>query len=739
MSSPDSITSPLEAPAAAQPTPTRSSPTTFKRLFLDHVKMVEPLRYTRTAIGAHLWHTRRFLAALGLSERSDPICLIDEEKYKQALDTTCQALGYDLKSANARTLRAGVNRVRTTFLLLHDSVLSGPRSADSFTDFWSAYQYYGKIASRQGFLGCFDGNLRRPRKPTGCLLRNMGIREQTVAALQRGIPCAVRRRNEERFAAVEKLLRTPPGALVRHITFRGGAKRDPDRMAEHSSRYSQALRFCYCIAMAKWPQHLQDEVDEFIKDKKKTKWTVRSDGYCGTEDVLIARLTAFVGWLCLPTGENVWRAGAGRKLEDIKSVFAALVTPATLDRYAEFVLAHTVTENEFIDGERAPVFNGTLRGVYHFAAELLKPPHKFKPNRPAGFVFRNPGRYAPLLTHLLPTSSFNAAEGRFQTHETLHDRWIAFCQATRGAFFDLLDSAGQRGKTGKSRSTEAGIEQILALPDPRVAVAELLQLIRRDYEGYSWEATPHDRAFFCRRQLFFELMAIVPHRIRLWSVLTRRNFEERTNGAGERCFHLYISKSEFKNHRFIKDDYNLDIPARLTPLIDLYFSRAWPILNAPIGTFRAWREQNSKRVYQTDAAGNVVPIDKDARYADFPKMRSSDRVFGLAFGSSLKAEQRRHLTPKERTLNISGNLQQLCRRTTGRFLGVKYKTNGFYPHAFRHIIATAEIKNTGSYERAALLLWDSVEMVMKAYSHVKRTDLLAKVVESNEALFSQTN
>lgn len=722
------------APASPRPI-ARTSPTSFTHLFLEHSRLAKQARGVRRTITSQIWCARQLLKAMNWTEETDPVCIASDANFNCAVDQACARLGYEAKSQDARCLRSGAIRVRTTFLLLHEGHLTGAKAPEAFGDFWSAFQYYGKIAERYGYLGVHP-ETNRPRYATGGLLRNMGIREATVTALRRGMRCSLTEPLEERFQEVEKLLRTPPGALTRHITFRGGPNPEADRATAHSSRYSQAVRFRYGIAFAEWPKHLQDELNEFLRSKVGVKWTEGSDGYCGTADNILKKLNAFLGWLCLPAGDNVWRSGGGKKLADIKSLFAELVTPEILNRYREFRLAHTVKEEEYLNGERATVFNTSLRGIYHFAAELLKPPHKFKTSKPAGFVFRNPDRYGRLLEHLLPTTSIDPVTNGFIPHQTFYDRWVAFCQQTRGAFFDILDSAIETGKAGKSRPTDAGIEHILALPNPRTALAELLDAVRCDYDGYSWEATPHDKAYYCRRQVFFELLVRAPHRVRLWAMLTRRHFEERTNDAGERYFHLHIGSREFKNHRYLDSDYDLDLPVHLFSLMQTYFDRAWPILNAPLGTFQRWRDQNSGRIYQTDAQGNVVPIENDARYEAFAKMKPSDRLFGMAYGLTLAEEHRQVLTPEKKTKVIISNLQRLCQNSTCRFLGVKYKTNGFYPHACRHIVATDEIKTTGSYERAALLLWDSVEMVMQTYSHVKRTDLLAKAVESNESLFS---
>jgi hypothetical protein len=343
-----------------------------------------------------------------------------------------------------------------------------------------------------------------------------------------------------------------------------------------------------------------------------------------------------------------------------------------------------------------------------------------------------------MLEHILPNSTYDAGANAFIQHHTEHDRWVAFCLKARSSFFETLEGAVNTARSGKSRSTEAGIESILALPNPRQAVYEMLADIGRDYEGYSWEITPHDKARLCRRQLFFELMAIIPHRIRLWAILARSNFSLREDSEGQRFYHLHIDKADFKNHRYLDVDYELSLPPRLTPLIDCHFSTAWPILNATVGIFREWRNQNGGKAFLCDESGAIIPISKDPRYAALKQMMPSDRVFGSAYGETLPKKDRKTRKPlnaARKTAVISHNLQMLTLSTTGRFLGDRYKTNGFYPHAFRHITATAEIRLTGSFERAALLLWDSVEMVMKTYSHVKRSDLLAAVVQAQELEF----
>jgi hypothetical protein len=713
----------------------RSPCTSFKLLFIEHRRIAQELGIRHDTINSHLSQTRRFLTALGLDESADPKFIADETKFIAETERASKALGFAAGSASARGIRSAVNRIRATFKLRLEDELTAS-TPGTFPDFWSAYLHYGMIASKLGYLKPHTarGWIGRPRCPNRSLLRSLGIHCGTISALKSRARSTISGSMQVRFEKLEKLLRAPQGSLTRHLTFRCGRVVDPSRRTKHSSRYSAAAKFRYAISVKKWPDRLQKELHEFLTEKRKTRWTTRQDGYSGTADRVVGMLEAFVGWLCLPINEgNQWRSGAGRSAASIQSVFAELVTPGNLDRYCEFRLAHTVTEEQYHAGDHPMVFNSTIRGLYHLAAHLLKPPHKLKSNRPAGFVFRNPDLYAKLLELHLPTSSFDRFQNRFVSHTTLHEQWTAFCEKTRSACFDTLDGAKETGKIGTSRSTTAGIEEILALHKPRTAIRELLDALRNDYEGYSWELTPYDKAFNCRRQLFVELIAIVPHRVRIWAVLTKSGLTERTNANGQPYFHLHIKRSEFKNHRYLDVDYDLDLPPRLAPLIQTYFTWAWPILNAPIGTFQEWRDKNHGAISIRDGQSNTVPIAKDPRYATLKQISPTDRVFGTAYGTSLKPQNRTVQTPEHKTRTIIQSLQRLMACSTGRFLGARYKTNGFYPHALRHIIATDEIKQTGSYERAALLLWDSVEMVMTTYGHVKKSDLLAGVVAAQES------
>jgi hypothetical protein len=94
--------------------------------------------------------------------------------------------------------------------------------------------------------------------------------------------------------------------------------------------------------------------------------------------------------------------------------------------------------------------------------------------------------------------------------------------------------------TAAGRSFSAIRREYVALWEHQGTGHSQVRHCRCSLRDFTRMLTPHDKANYCRRQLFFELISLTPRRVRLWSVLTRRHFEERTNATGERFFHLHI-------------------------------------------------------------------------------------------------------------------------------------------------------------------------------------------------------
>jgi integrase len=230
----------------------------------------------------------------------------------------------------------------------------------------------------------------------------------------------------------------------------------------------------------------------------------------------------------------------------------------------------------------------------------------------------------------------------------------------------------------------APIRKILELDDPMQAIAELLKQLEN-----SVPQMDHWKQMHRRKLLFFRLISACPLRIGQFAAMTGNHLvKEIPVGGGQPYYQIRFTKDEFKNERFIREqDYRFDLAGELTSFIDEYLDKDWAHINGRPFT-------KNDRVF--DGRG----VDVDTNGAPLSKKLLNKRV--------------------------KFQLMKICKETTARYLGAKYETPGFNPHAMRHIKATAIIKRTGNYEIAALLLWDAIETVRREYSHVKRVDQLAK-------------
>ena len=193
--------------------------------------------------------------------------------------------------------------------------------------------------------------------------------------------------------------------------------------------------------------------------------------------------------------------------------------------------------------------------------------------------------------------------------------------------------------------------------------------------------------FHQRKLLFFRLIMNCPLRIMQYADMTGHNLFKLQSAEGKNpagVYKIHFGKDAFKNRRFIREvDYDFYLPAELSPFVDSYLLDHWPAI----------------------AGREFTP---------------EDRVFQ---GQFIISKPKNVGNATKRTI---AQLTKICRRTSARILGHKYKTPGFNPQAVRHVVATATIKASGSYEDAALLLWDSPTTVRRAYAHVKRVEQLSR-------------
>jgi hypothetical protein len=360
----------------------------------------------------------------------------------------------------------------------------------------------------------------------------------------------------------------------------------------------------------------------------------------------------------------------------------ALVTYQDLfDQYLAFRKAHTLTEEQAMAGELGR-FNRSCKTFIEFTSSLL--------NSLTGFIYlrkdiyfrpRDKGFAAANLAPHVGTTFYREELRKEVEVSDDDDRWYCFCKGVR----DYMERTSRLEFDPNYKTRDMSpIARILALDDPITAVGELLSNLE--------DAEPvqdHWRQFHHRKLLFLKIIAVCPLRIIQFAIMTGHHLVKigATNSKGA-FYQIHFTKEEFKNERFIPEwDYFFDLSEDYTPFIDSFLQSDWAVLNG-----KAFESDDRIFAARDEDKGNANP------------------------------PMRREVTDK-----IINQLSKMCRETTARHLGAKYKTPGFYPHAFRHIGATSIIKVTGSYEEAALLLWDAVKTVRLAYSHVKRVEQLSSV------------
>lgn len=475
-------------------------------------------------------------------------------------------------------------------------------------------------------------------------------------------------------------------------------------------RLSKALEFRYALLPEKWPKQLKEEWNgvyllrteplkasrqwglhlEKLDKRELYTWKIRrTDGSCASAVKQSRELECFFGWCLLPItllpdgAKNVWRSGPDKHITIDQLSLALLADQDLFDGYLAFRKAHTLSEEDAITG-MVGKFNRFCKTFIEFASSLFNP-H-------TGFVaLRKDLYYTPMsatasarnLAPKVGTTFYDYERDREITVKDESDRWVHFCKAIR-SYMEITRQA-EFDDTYVTRDM-GPIANILKLPDPIVAIVDLLDELKKA-EPVIEHWMHHHR----RKRLFFMLESVCPLRVFQFALMTGTHLSRKAATPDRGAWYqIHFNKDEFKNERFIAEqDYYFDLPDDFTSFIDDFLNQSWPYLN--------------KRPFT-----------------------AKDRIFGTAAIGHNAVNY-----TKVQNANLCDQLKKICKKTTARFLGTKYQTPGFFPHAFRHIKATSVIKTTGSFDDAALFLWDSVITVKKAYAHIKRSEQLARAAAND--------
>lgn len=259
-------------------------------------------------------------------------------------------------------------------------------------------------------------------------------------------------------------------------------------------------------------------------------------------------------------------------------------------------------------------------------------------------------------------------------YATATQKWGNKCAAWSAELKELLPFT----KMGRSRAARDKLKPIFDQRDLMAVVNTIIESHASDrpvgklVAGWSGSVL---LAVWVRDQLLLRMLASNPLRSRNFKEMRwveKPNPQDRGNlyRAADGSWRLHFEPSDFKNERgAAKEAYDVAVPRVLHPLIELYLTKARPIL------------------LRSAVATDRVFISRDG-----------DPFKGAGLGSVVLS-------------------------LTGRHVQDDIDSLGFRAHAFRHIVATAWLRaHPKDYLTVAHILHDSLQTVLDNYAHHKPGD-----------------
>jgi integrase len=242
--------------------------------------------------------------------------------------------------------------------------------------------------------------------------------------------------------------------------------------------------------------------------------------------------------------------------------------------------------------------------------------------------------------------------------------WAEQCEQCFAGMKELKQHYEGLFKT--SRDPFEPIQAVLVLPNPLDAVADMTFRMTADRPLTNGT----QEAVWARDLALIRLLMSNPLRIKNLQELTwRADNSGQLYQQPDGSWHIRIDRKDFKNHQGAakERDYHNPVDPMVWPILQQYLTIHRPRL---VGG------RNSDYVF----------VSQEPQEKDGPWTRMNRRVFTL----------------------------------TARYL---WGCPGVGPHAFRHIVATAILKNSpNDWQTAALVLHDKVETVQKHYAHLRSAD-----------------
>jgi integrase len=472
-----------------------------------------------------------------------------------------------------------------------------------------------------------------------------------------------RRDSIELVGEIERLLNVPTETLTCLLRSTHSQKKGVRRQTANGIRMSVVRQQPYLV----WEKYLEEEFQDLVKFKsgpvkrsgvkryRNAEWTTSEGGKLGTAELNKTNLQSFFGYLCLPIeSSDLTLCGKGYSKKKL-----------TLGLLADKELVEDFI-TEFKKLRSFDKYNNGHILFLNIVTSLLRPE--------SGYLYLNP-QFA-----LKIGLSGNLKE------------WQEKCVDTRNRLLEIAKDIQYAKDSGsndfrKGRDPKEPIVDILALPNPLIALTDLLGVMLSDLDTYS---SGTRKAVFFRDILLIALLIANPLRIRMFSIMKfDRNLIRKDDGS----WWISFKREDFKNRKSIASDYEVLVVPELIPLIERYKKEFRPLLFGAEESDYVFLRESSPR-------------------AEKPKAKK------------LKAKKPKSLIYKVK--HILENIYILTPKVLSERISIQTKkymplSPGFRTHAFRHIVATSIIKSNpeNGFFLASKVLHDKLETVEENYSHLK--------------------
>lgn len=448
--------------------------------------------------------------------------------------------------------------------------------------------------------------------------------------------------------SVEKYLDLKTGvlteALVRSTTHSHLRTAAPVQSSAASERFKQNLKKPYVVLSARLEAELlklekfktEPILEDGLHRLTGAEWTRIEGTLLTSAQVNKNQLKSFFGYLCLPKDSaDPELRGQGMSADELS--FAHLTDKSFVESYI----------TKFKKARAGGIYHGGSLRFLQSVCSLL--------HERGGYITQTPRLAAEIGLKV------DAAEWKKRCAET-HQRLRLVIKQIENA------KAAGSPEFGKGRDSTFPIKNLLKLPRPLEPVTEMVQ--RMLIDSRKLPETSLERAILFRNALLVALLQANPLRARHYSIM---EFDKHLVREPDSSWWIEFGKNEFKNRRFLKGDYRVQVMPEIWQMIDEYRSCYRPrILGADVSNYVFVR---------------IRKKDKNSPHRRMTAMNLSYTVF----------EQTRLYLPE---------------------------SPGFRCHAVRHLVASDIIKaNPGvGFFLASIVLHDSLKMVENTYAHLRTSD-----------------